>query len=58
MSFSGISQRVEVKYDDDIWYKGTLVSFDVVSGKWTVEFDDDEETTSVKFPDKDVRVIT
>lgn len=58
MSFSGIGQRVEVKYDDGVWYKGTLVSFDVVSGKWKVNFDDDEETTSVKFPDEDVRLIS
>ena len=34
------------------------MSFDVVSGKWKVDFDDDEETTSVKFPDEDVRLIS
>lgn len=31
-SFSGIGQRVEVKYDDGVWYKGTLVNFNVTSG--------------------------
>ena len=56
-AFQGIGQRVEVKYDDNIWYKGTLVSFDVGSGGWTVAFDDDEETTIIKFPDEDVRLI-
>lgn len=35
----------------------TPVSFDVESGAWTVAFDDDEETTVVKFPDKDVCLI-
>ena len=46
-----------MKYDDDIWYKGTLVSFNVGCGGWTVAFDDDEETTVVKFSDEDVRLI-
>ena len=55
--FSGSGQRVEVKYDDGVWYKGTLVNFDVSSGQWKVEFDDDDEETFVKFPDKDVRLI-
>ena len=56
-AFQGIGQRVEVKYDDNIWYKGTLMSFDIGSGAWTVAFEDDEETTVVNFPDKDVRLI-
>ena len=33
------------------------MSFDVASGAWTVAFYDDKETTVVKFPDKDVRLI-
>ena len=57
ISFSGIGQRVEVRYDDDVWYKGTLANFDLDSGEWLVRFDDDNETTSVKFPDEDVRLI-
>ena len=55
--FSGIGQRVEVRYDDGVWYKGTLVNFDVLSGQWKVEFDDDDEEALVKFPDEDVRLI-
>ena len=55
--FSGIGQRVEVKYDDGVWYKGTLVNFDISSGQWQVKFDDDDEETLVKVPDKDVRLI-
>ena len=55
--FSGIGQRVEVKYDDGIWYKGTLVSFEVSSGEWRVKFDVDDEEALVIFPDKDVRLI-
>ena len=44
--FSGIGQRVEVRYDDGVWYKGTLVNFDVSNGQWKVEFDDDDEEAS------------
>ena len=40
-----------------MWYKGTLVNFDISSGQWKVEFDDDEEETLVKFPDADVCLI-
>jgi hypothetical protein len=54
--FAGIGQRIEVRYDDEVWYKGILVNFDVFSGQWKIEFDDDEEAF-VKFPDKDVRLV-
>ena len=54
--FAGIGQRVEVRYDDGIWYKGTLVNFDVFNGQWKIEFDDDDEEAFVKYPDKDVRL--
>ena len=56
--FKGIDQRVEVRYNDGIilWYKGTLVDFDVTCRQWRVEFDADDETTTVTFPDKDVRL--
>ena len=54
--FSGIGRKVEVRYDDGVWYKGTLVNFDVSSGQWKVEFDDDDEEALVKFPDEDVRL--
>lgn len=53
-AFVGIGQRVEVRYDDGVWYKGTLANFDISSGQWKVEFDDDDEETFVKFPDADV----
>ena len=44
-------------YDDGVWYKGTLVNFDISSGQWQAKFDDDDEETFVKFPDKDVCLI-
>ncbi len=58
-NFSGIGQRVEVKYDDGVWYKGTLTDFDITTGQWKVEFDedDDDDTTTVNFPDEDVRLL-
>ena len=37
-----------------VWYK---VNFDISSGQWQVKFDDDDEETLVKFPDKDVHLI-
>lgn len=55
--FSGIGQSVEVRYDDGVWYEGTLVNFDISSRQWKVEFDDDDEETFVKFPDEDVQLI-
>ena len=56
--FSGIGQRFEVRYDDGVWYKGTLVNFDISSAQWKVEFDDDDDKeTFVIFPDEDVRLI-
>ena len=47
---------VEVSYSDGIWYKGWLSSFNFNTGKWVVQFYDDDETTEVSFPDKDVRL--
>ena len=45
--FAGIGQRVEVRYDDGIWYKGTLVNFDVFNGQWKIEFNDDDEESKL-----------
>ena len=50
-------KEVEVLYDNGIWYKGWLSSFNFETGKWIVKFYDDNETTEVNFPDKDVRVL-
>ena len=36
-AFAGIGQREEVRYNDGVWYKGTLVNFDITSGQWKVE---------------------
>ena len=47
-------KEVEVLYSDGKWW---LSSFNFETGKWIVQFYDDSETTEVKFPDKDVRVI-
>ena len=44
-------------YDDGVWYKGTLVNFDVSNGQWKVEFDDDEEEAFVKFRDEDIHLL-
>ncbi len=54
---SGTGKRVEVKYDDGVWYKGTLTDFDITTGQWEVEFDKDEGTASISFPDEDVRLL-
>lgn len=56
-TFKGIGQRVEVRYSDGVWYKGTLVDFNVKTGSWVAKFDADSEATTIKFPDKDVRLI-
>ena len=49
-------KAVEVLYSDGIWYKGWLSSFNFNTGKWVVQFYDDDETTEVSFPDKEVRL--
>ena len=52
-----VGQRVEVKYDDGVWYKGTLIEFRKKANKWIAQFDMDGEKTSIKFPDEDVRLL-
>ena len=47
---------VEVLYSDGFWYKGWLSSFNFNTGKWIVQFCDDNENTEVSFPDKEVRL--
>ena len=47
----------EVRYCDGVWYKRWLSNFNCSTGKWTVKFYDDDETTEVCFPDKDVRLV-
>lgn len=47
---------VEVLYSDGVWYKGWLSSFNFNTGKWIVQFYDDDETTEVSFLDKEVRL--
>jgi len=55
-TFKGIG-RFEVRYSDGVWYKGTLIDFNVKTGSWVAKFDADNEATTIKFPDKDVRLI-
>ena len=55
---NGGRHEVEVRYCDSVWYKGWLSTFNCSRGKWTVKFYDDDETTEVYFPDKDVRWST
>ena len=50
-------KEVEVLYEDGEWYHGWLSNFNFATGKWKVQFYDDDETTEVKFPDKDVRLV-
>jgi len=50
-------KEVEVLYADGKWYRGWLSSFNFATGKWKVQFYDDDETTEVTFPDKDVRLV-
>ena len=45
---------VEVLYDDGVWYRGWLSSYKFESGKWIVQFYDDNDTIEVSFPDKEV----
>ena len=52
-----IGQRVEVKYDDDVWYKGTLVEYHKDTDEWVALFDADGAKTSINFPDEDVRLL-
>ena len=49
-------KNVEVLYSDGLWYKGWLSSFNFETGKLVVMFYDDDETTEVSFPDKEVRL--
>ena len=49
-------KNVEVLYSDGLWYKGWLSSFNFETGKWVVMFYDDDKTTEVSFPDKEVRL--
>ena len=53
------AKEVEVLYADGKWYKGwlSMSSFNFKTGKWKVYFYDDNKTTAVNFPDKDVRLI-
>ena len=45
---------MEVKYDDDVWYKGTLVEYHKVTDEWVALFDADG---AINFPDEDVRLL-
>ena len=56
-TFKGIGQRVQVRYNDGVWYKGALIEFNTKTGDWMARFDVDDEVTTIKFPDKDVRLI-
>ena len=51
-------REVEVLYADGVWYKGWLSSYNFETGKWIVEFYDDNETTEVNFPDDEVRLLS
>ena len=54
---SPLHQAVEVYYDDGKWYRGIITSFNIKTGKWTVQFEEDDDTTEVMFPDKEVRFV-
>ena len=42
-------REVEVLYADGVWYRGWLSSYNFETGKWIVQFYDDDETTEVTF---------
>ena len=52
-----IGQEVEVRYDDNVWYKGKLIEFNAETNEWIAQFYSDGENTSIKFPDEDVRLL-
>ena len=52
-----VGQKVEVKYDDDIWYKEKLIEYHKKADEWTAQFDIDGKKTSIKFPDGDVHLL-
>ena len=52
-----VKREVEVLYADEVWYRGWLSSYNFETGKWTVQFYDNDETTKVTFPDKEVRMV-
>ena len=52
-----VGQRVEVKYDDGIWYKGKLIEFHKQTDEWIAQFDIDGDKTAIKFPDEEVRLL-
>ena len=56
---NGEKHEVEVCYNDGMWYRGWLSTFNIDTGKWIVKFYDDDETTEVDFPDEfeDVRPV-
>lgn len=56
-SSSPLGRDVEVLYDDHIWYRGKITSFNVKVGKWNVLFYEDNETTDVTFLDEKVRFV-
>ena len=56
--------EVDIKWKFDtvmvfatVWYKGCLLTFNCSTGKWTVKFYNDDETTEAYFPDRDVQVV-
>ena len=49
-------REVEVSYTDGIWYRRWLSSYNFETGKWIVQFYDDNETTEVNFADE-VRLL-
>ena len=51
-------REVEVLYADGVWYRGwQCLPITLKTGKWIVQFYDDDETTEVTFPDKEVRMV-
>ena len=38
-------------------YHGKVTSFNFDTGKWTVFFHEDKETTEVTFPDKELHLV-
>ena len=46
-----------MKYDNDVWFAGTLTEFNATTGEWVAVFDSDNDTMHISFPDENVHLL-
>ena len=51
-------ETLEVLYSDEVCYKGWLSSFNFSTGKWIVQFYDDNETTESRQGSETMRIAS